>query len=355
MIVHDLLHVAEFIDASLRQSSLISKYDEAVKLASGNQGPPFLEARRAIVEMHRSLAPTGWPSRQLKIFNTIGASALLGAGAVHELDQSLLEFAGDNAQIANFLTTRRKEIAALHATANRMIQTLAPLVAEDTQPEPGPEEAALEITFRDEVRVDTLGDLESQAKRWIAIFRGIDRGLGHSPASPRVGRVERGSLLLELFGIASTILMMAKAADAAASFCLKLLQMRKTYQDIGLGPLERKKLELEIAELEDRRRAATSKALVETVIQHREDDKPADPEAIRDTENAVASIIEFVERGGEIRLLNKLDGVEPSELQATLDAVHDLRIQLKQYPVLEQPESEASGGTDDESTDDDNG
>lgn len=218
----------------------------------------------------------------------------LGERGIREVEGVLFRNSLDVVTASSQIHRIAGEVTNAIDRSNQIKAALSGLV--DPFEAPG-DEIILRVVFDHDASINDIVDLKRWAQEWHDIGRGVAMAVGSSPKDIRVVGAQTGSIILTL----ATTLAIARVVS---SVLLKALEVAEKVQALRKAELEIQSLKLANTQAVDAIRAqadAEKRAGLENISNTiARDHRNLDGERLAALEKAVAKLVKFVEKGGEV-------------------------------------------------------
>lgn len=327
MNVSELLHLTHWVTREIVDQDIAGKYQALQQILhenaqQGQPNRPFESQRTTLLEALRAVRTDILTKDQLEFLNRLGIGAAIGEPGAEAVESILYRNVIDIASSA-------RTLAEIHATLTNGISKSQQLAVGLTgsvseQSDELEEDVLMRITFTSGAAMKNVADFKRWGSTWYDIGRGISMAHGAAPEEIRVVGATRGSIIIEL-GVAYVI---AKTTShiilEALKVVEKVLELRKTVEQIKAMQLQNKKVAHELEkEIETEKTAGVER--ITTQVQKKLKLKADEGDKLAALQKAVKSLVNFVERGGEVDFVvpeieeDEEEGEETTDANASID------------------------------------
>lgn len=316
MNISELFDLTTWIDAEISGGNIVEKYADLhqalVRYSQPNQrGTSFENERDDLLEAVRSVTLQSLTKDQLKFLETIEIAPAIGEVGASYIEDTLYRNVIDVATSADKFQETVNELNRGLERSQSIQSGLAECVPDEPYEADG--EVLMRVTFTRDASMSHVGDFKNWGRAWYDIGRGIAMAHGTAPDEVKIVGATKGSIVLELSlltEIAATtggiILFGLKVAEKVIDLKLKAEEFRgmKLKNNQIASDIEK--------EAEEARIAGVTEITVKTAKKLKIT-KSKDGDKYVALEKSVKTLINFVEKGGDIDFVMPEEKLEEGE------------------------------------------
>jgi len=338
--VKELLQLTHWIDEHIKAGNVAEKYQQLQAILQRNVSTranqpqqPFKDQKDAVIGSIKDISTGMLTNEQERMLDTLCIERHLGSHGIEKLEDILFRNGLDIATAAAEVAIIQQEIENGVRQSDQLKENLTPLIVEDDDDEEKENnDVVMRIHFQNDVAMNNLSDFKKWGSTWWDIGRGIAMAHDRTPEEIRVVGAQKGSIIIELAvfaGIAATtstiILSALKVADL-------VLTIRKKGEELKALKLNNKKLEDEFEKEAVKAKTQGLKNITQEMSITLNINGNGDGEKLRVLEKSVKSLIDFVEKGGEVDFYTDDENISEDNRQE----IEQLKVNFSEIKKLEQ-------------------
>ncbi len=288
---------------------------------------PFTEEKNNAIEALNSYTLTELSQEQIQCLAVHDAQKYMGPHASTVFSDM---FKNEVHDLAYLQTETEKALNALNSAKSKLkalsneLRPYSDAIHETTYLY---EKARLSIIFKDDVKIESLKDLEAQSKEWSVIIHGIGVALGVAPDEFKVLGARNGSLVIDLYMTAAAIVpigfILNRGLAIIERVALSLKRIDTIYDLDGDDP-QYKELADDIITLNDRyfsiKKTVSSKEISKDILDKLEPSESERPEAETHLDRSIRKIFDHLRKGGDLDVFIPTESLEDQGENETDDS-----------------------------------
>ncbi len=325
MNVVELYNLTKWVRREVVKTELEQKYVtlQAILQQNSNQSSqPFEEPKNNLIEAVQNVDLISLTKPQIDFLNKIEILHALGDQGVKQIEDILYHDRLDIKTASNKFQGIIFKLEEGVNIINKIFEGLNGNIQDDID-EYG-DDVLMRISFLDDASMSNVEDFKDWGKKWHSIGYGIAIAHGATPQDIKIVGASRGSVVLELITTAPILATIGVITWWSLKVAEKVQGMVKTAAEIKKLNLENKRYEAvsaNLAEGLEEEKQACIKAAIDSQIKKLKLKKTSDGDKINALTESITTLIDFIEKGGE------LDFVIPEEENS--DSEEDGKIEDK--------------------------
>ncbi len=346
MHTRELITLGLFLREVIRSQNLPNLYQELIDAVSNQNLDDVGTCYQALIEAHRDAEKQVLSPAQKKLIKDYGAENLLGSSAVARLETIFQENRAYPPGVIEALGEMLRETINIAERAELLIKALEPLLESGTitDDELGDEEGRLWLSFDEETTVLSIEDLEKAAETWKQILHNFSRMPNASTDGGRLLQIQKHSPLeLELAASIALLTPLALGIKWLLSRIEQVIHIRQEAETLKQMKVKTEIVESLYEEAEERR-----KTIIDEAADQIRERYETDGEVRNAVGQALAKVLEFIERGGKLDIDVQANGEQNSEdaddkISGLKGFIEDIRKDIRLLPSPPSETSEESG------------
>lgn len=347
MTVEELFQLTKWIDVHVRNPRLPKRYSalqEALNRYAhpGEQGRSFDAEKQQLIEAVKAASVDTLTHSQLEFLSALQITPYVGAEGVRHIEDLLFRNVIDVATSANafgdIVVKLNDGLNKAEGIRNGLQGCVTERAADST------DEVIIRITFKKGASLGNLSDLREWGKVWFEIGRGVAMAHGGAPEDVRIIAASHGSIVVDLAtvaAIASTVSFIIMRGLAIAE---RVLNLQIKAEELRGMRLKNDQLALSLLEAAKVEKTAGVESIAGEAAKELGLTKSRDGEKIAALTKAIAELLDFVEKGGEVDFVlpelpadhEKADQKDMKKLRSNYVEMRQLELKLA---LLEAPKS----------------
>ena len=336
MNVSELFELTIWVHKEISRTDILQKYRTLIKLLQrhtqpNQQRPAFEEQKNDLIETLKKVPLRQLTKDQLRFLRELGIAEAVGEEGINTIEDILYRHVIDVATSVEKLEQLEQKIDTGIQKSEQIGEGLKGCVFEEEYETEN--EVLVRVSFTGNAVMANVNDFKKWGNIWHDIGRGIAMANNETPEDVKIVGATKGSIIIELAVIAKIAITMSGIILAALKVAEKVLDIRKTAEEIRNLNLKNKKLSSEIEKEAENEKTVGIGQISTEIIDSLNLNKDGQGDKITALEKAVKNLVNFIESGGEV------DFIMPEETQSeeedTTPNYKSLRVTFQEIRQLE--------------------
>lgn len=338
MNVSELLELTFWVTNEIVSTNIPKKYQALYSILQANVQPgqqmqPFESQKEDLIGALRKVPINRLSKDQLQFLYELGVAGAVGEKGIAAIEDILFRNALD-------IATAGEKLQTIHAEMTVGIDKSAQIgtgldgcgFEEEYETK---NEVLIRVSFTGNATMSNVADFKSWGNVWYEIGRGIAMAHNATPEEVKVVGATKGSIIIELAASIEVAATASAIVLAALKVAEKVLDIRKTAEEIRHLKLTNKKLASDLDKEAEKEKKTGTERITKEITKAIGLKKEGEGDKTNALERAVKNLVDFIETGGEVDFVIPEEDEEGDETEGVTPDYEELRVTFQEIRQLE--------------------